>query len=35
MAGKDDLILSFGSLSFIGELTECVKKLSKGIETGR
>ena len=26
LAGKDDLILSFGSLSFIGELTECVRK---------
>ena len=26
LTGKDDLILSFGSLSFIGELTECVKK---------
>ena len=28
-AKKDDLILSFGSLSFIGELTECVKKFER------
>nr|WP_296155567.1 folylpolyglutamate synthase/dihydrofolate synthase family protein [uncultured Blautia sp.] len=33
IAGKDDLILSFGSLSFIGELTECVKNHER--KTGR
>ena len=32
MTGKEDLILSFGSLSFIGELTECVKNYERNRE---